>query len=859
METAFDFQKLQWSLPFPERVEQYNVVYLTPPGDPLDGMPLGNGRLGALIWFENSCVRWQLNRCDLFSEIPRAVFHNWQQDEEEFVTSLRHAGQGELDFSLPVFDPFYLEECRGELDIAHGLARMRTKTPFGMVALEFVLDYESDRLLFRVQTDFSDAVAPEFILERYGSRTYSHWYRQVRRDPSLGLFTTESHVCGENYDLTVHLNNALEFAVGGTLPGIRLIRQIGRFRQTAVWPEAAKQEFCGSVGCTPPVKGKARELLHRENPDFKTVCRRTAAGWKHFWSTFLMDYGDEYLNQLYHLALYYLNASQRGEYPGRFINGLWGWNRDVQNWNFYFHWNQQQLYWGIYASGHSELALSYLNLRWHGMESGMRDAETFFQVPDAVVVSDVTDKDGANSASEFANHTPAGQIALDFYRYFLYTDDLEFLRKRAYPYMKAAAQFLESRLVPGPDGKMHTGPGSAYEGWIMLTDTISEISTLEALLDALLDAGALLNENPAEQLRRRQLRANLAAYPEASAADYLDIQNKLKYGSYRGKPALGNRLLAAGINADGTPQLSLIPAPVPETREPETAAAVLQRLQHGTVVSEPISNGMRVNDGIFPWVELCPVFPAGIIGIAQKGSALYQKAVDTFRTMTPASMGWCPLPIAAARLGLAEETARELREFSETWQWFRNGFFHYGPSYSSYPENTLYFLERDIRDCDGTLEDTFPGRLWAFRHMGMEAMGILTATMNEALLQCHEGVVRVFPACDHDASFSLYAYHRVRVDAEKRDGKIQFVALSHSGALRVKIVNPWHEAVVWPGGNSTRDKLLELDFADCGTWILLPPGISPETVRPAAPVLQKNHRPRYSFRRRAIIGTERMF
>ena len=56
-----------------------------------------------------------------------------------------------------------------------------------------------------------------------------------------------------------------------------------------------------------------------------------------------------------------------------------------------------------------------------------------------------------------------------------------------------------------------------------------------------------------------------------------------------------------------------------------------------------------------------------------------------------------------------------------------------------------------------------------------------------------------------------------------------------------------------------RPGLLELDFADCGTWILLPPGISPETVRPAAPVLQKNHRPRYSFRRRAIIGTERMF
>ena len=42
-------------------------------------------------------------------------------------------------------------------------------------------------------------------------------------------------------------------------------------------------------------------------------------------------------------------------------------------------------------------------------------------------------------------------------------------------------------------------------------------------------------------------------------------------------------------------------------------------------------------------------------------------------------MGWCPYPIALARLGLAEELVSELINSVSTYQFYPQGFGHYGP------------------------------------------------------------------------------------------------------------------------------------------------------------------------------------
>ena len=50
MKSAFNIQTGEWEINWPGRVARHDLVYRTPPLDPLQGMALGNGDLGALVW-----------------------------------------------------------------------------------------------------------------------------------------------------------------------------------------------------------------------------------------------------------------------------------------------------------------------------------------------------------------------------------------------------------------------------------------------------------------------------------------------------------------------------------------------------------------------------------------------------------------------------------------------------------------------------------------------------------------------------------------------------------------------------------------------------------------------------------------
>ncbi len=413
-QTSFDFNSFKWQSSWPESIAQYNLVYRTPPSDPLQGLPLGNGRLGALLWFEDDAVVWQLNRCDLFDEVDYDTFSNWARSEEEKVSTLRHAGRGRLKFQLPVFDRFYLRDCHGVLDIASGKAVMEVESFYGSVKIEAVIDEGSDNLLLRVKAELSETVAPELVLERYGSRTYSHWYSLINRDPSFGQIPTEALITDDgNLGLRMKMSNR-EFSYAASLDCKTVTRKANSCEVIARMADSNQHSFRAIIGATGLVHAESfQELLEIQRKlNWTTAVELTAAAWKKFWQNFRLRSANDYLNNLYYLSLYFFNASQRGKYPGRFINGLWNWNRDVQPWNFFFHWNQQQLYWGVYAAGHPELAEAYLDFRFRNMDKGLKDAEEYFKVKSGIFVSDVVDCNGVNSAAERHNHTPSAQIAM---------------------------------------------------------------------------------------------------------------------------------------------------------------------------------------------------------------------------------------------------------------------------------------------------------------------------------------------------------------------------------------------------------------------------------------------------------------
>ena len=838
MNSAFDPSTGEWSIGWPGRVARHDLVYLSPPDDPTQGIPLGNGDVGVLAWTEGSKIILVFNKSDLWDDAPAGFkLRNWAAEQEDYSPALRHAGRVVLDFGLPVCDLFYLSDFQGRLSLADATLSFSASGPLGNIALQAFVNDDDGTFCADVTCDLSEPVSVNLTLERYGSRTFGHWYSQINRDASIGLPGTEAVVRTNGAYITHELTSgtfALGCRVTASDAGPATYLREHSHSCKASLPQAAKQHFAFMAAVSSPVSADALEqaaalLDSGEARGADKLHEAHAAAWKAFWLRSLMDSGNDYLDNLWHMTMYYANCSQRGRYPGRFIHGLWTFSHDVQHWTFYFHWNQQQTYWPLNAAGHHDLIDSYLNYRFDALPYGQQDAHDDLGV-DGAIVSDVADYQGRNSASEILNHTPVAQIALEFWRQYRYTGDVQFLKERALPYILEAAKFFESLFERESDGLYHAREGTGYEGWIKLHDGITELVCGKVLfataLTALAEAG--VTEPHAE--RWQDILDHLAPLPVIEPDDCIaqeSGQPVLKRGYFKGQAALSGRTFAAGWGIDDQHMLASKVASDESQQAFCDAYTALHRLERNQTVYSSLREDMKVYDGIFPFVEYVTVFPSGLVGLAQKDTdtEAYALAATTAKLYAPDCMGWDPLPIVLARLGLRDELAEILSHWPARWQFYCNGFGHYGPRDIQKAEAALRFRTNQVHDTARLRGKTFSFPMWPFRHMGMESMSVLACAMNEALLQSYGGVLRIAPAApaSGQAHFTLHAEGGFIVSAEIVDGEPQWVAVKSTRGGDCLLANPWEEAHFYRNGEHTGSDMartLRLSTAVDDLWLL---------------------------------------
>ncbi len=880
MQTAFNPHTGEWMIEWPGRLSRHDVVYLSPPCDPLQGLPIGNGDIGVLAWCEDSRVIMAVNKCDLWDAAPFTRFHNWAAEEEDRSSALRHACRIVIDFGLPVFDTFYLSDFQGRLSLADASLHLQASGPFGSVTLSAFVSHDEGLVCCDVRSHLHDAPPVEVSVERYGSRTFGHWYALVNRDPGIGLGGTKTSVTDEGMYIQQQLTEGA-FAVGCRVIAsepVTYTRLHAQKASTRITPQPdGAFSIIASVTSpqnTAPLDIARRTLDAAQSTGIPTLYAAHARAWKAFWLRSYMAYGDDYLDNLWHLTMYYANASQRGKYPGRFINGLWNWNRDVQNWTFYFHWNQQELYWPLNAAGHHDLITPYLDYRFASLPQAKQDATELLGTSGAFV-SDVSDFRGYNSLSEIDNHTPVAQVALDFWRQYQYTRDATFLRERALPYLIEAATFFESLFEPGTDGLLHAKSGTGYEGWIRLRDSITELACARALFSAAICAAQECPYEPAapEQVTRwQEILDHLAPLPAITPTGCFEPQGagfRFQRGPYKGHPAQIERVFAAGFGIqEGRWLSSKVAGELPAPQTQPDVFTLLQRLEANTSPYSQIQEDMQGFDGIFPSVELSPIYPAGLIDVSGMGNELYELAVNTLKLYAPDVMGWDTVPIVMARLGLADELMPTLRRFPSRWQFYCNGFGHYGPRDVMKADGALRFRTSQVMDAalpsEERQKNKFPMPMWPFRHMGMESMSVLACSMNEALLQSHTGVIYLAPAVtgEQDARFTLHATGGFVVSAEVVQGQVRWAQVESRLGGTCRLANPWAECCVYRNGDlifSTREHIVQMETHAGDRLTCLPPGepfeqweVMPETATP-------NTMPKLCPSGIASLGLPRMF
>lgn len=85
MESAFNYKTGKWQINWPQRISRHDVVYHSPPDDPMRGMPIGNGDIGALFWCEDSKLIIVLNKSDLWENKDVDPLICWSAEQEEIL------------------------------------------------------------------------------------------------------------------------------------------------------------------------------------------------------------------------------------------------------------------------------------------------------------------------------------------------------------------------------------------------------------------------------------------------------------------------------------------------------------------------------------------------------------------------------------------------------------------------------------------------------------------------------------------------------------------------------------------------------------------------------------------------------
>lgn len=509
-------------------VGSLSLWYRKPASTWVEAMPIGNGRLGAMVFGGIAAERLQLNEESLWDGYARDVSNPASLPALPIIRELLF--QGKFEEAVALAD-------KSMMGIPPGV---RSYQPLGDLILEFPISSAAD---YRRDLDLDSGVVT--VQHRYDGASFT---RSVfasaidnvivlhiacdlpsRIDARLSLVREQdakSVVLGKDCIALRGRIKRLDDA-GKTEVGMRFETQVlvlpvsGKLSATddALVVKGADELLVLIAGATDfkgsdPAETCARQLqaarrswpeLHaRHVADHRKLFRRVSMTLGepddeiHGMST------DERLNRVKQgendpalAALYFqfgryllMSCSRPGCLPAN-LQGIWSWQMNAP-WNADFHTNIniQMNYWPADVCNLSECHTPLFDLMDMLVKPGSRTAEVQYGAR-GWVVHHLTDVFGYTAPADGVwGVWPVGAawLAQHPYDHFLFTRDVNFLAKKGYPLMKGAARFILDFLIEAPAsspvaGKLVTSPSHSPENEFILPDGRHSKFTYAATMD----------------------------------------------------------------------------------------------------------------------------------------------------------------------------------------------------------------------------------------------------------------------------------------------------------------------------------------------------------------------------------------
>jgi hypothetical protein len=347
-------------------VSASDLIYSTPVARSEEGIPVGNGRMGSLVWTTRNRLRFQINRVDIYPS-------NCQSNSFFEAHNDYCGGCAFLDIVFGE-DVFPTSGFQQHLFVYDGLLRIEGAgvtirvVPFmSHDVMAVIIDREKGR---------AQSVSAVLRMLRYerkyaGAQTEPLVEQHAVRVPHLSHTATSRLVMdGRRILLTQDFREGdfcSKSAVAVAAPSGASEPEILNDMEVAL--SAAGTEtttFIIASAMTMERDQQAAPMAIRQLDEViaqgvERLVVETQSWWHEFWSKGLLelhsdDGNADFVQQSYHYYLYLMAATSRGKYPPKFNSMLWSTGGDLRSWGAQ-HWftNSSCYYGALPAAGRFEL------------------------------------------------------------------------------------------------------------------------------------------------------------------------------------------------------------------------------------------------------------------------------------------------------------------------------------------------------------------------------------------------------------------------------------------------------------------------------------------------------------------------
>lgn len=542
------------SQPLCGKAEPLLLWYPQPAEAWTEALPVGNGRLGAMVFGKTGTERIQFNEDTLWTGIPRDYTHPGAKDHLPEIRRLLAAGKPreaealamDTFMSVPLrqmaYQPFgdvlldfghdQVEDYRRELDLDQAVTRVSYRTGGVTFTREVLASFPDQALMVRLACDRPGGLSltlrmttphPEprvtveggdtLVLAGQLRETFHQRMKEVV--PSVLKYTARLRVRAEGGQLSAQ-GEALHLA--GADSATLLLTAATSYRN---YQDVSGDPAAASQTALDRASARSWDAIRQSHvDDYQTLFQRvrldlgTSPAAEQPTDQRIVNFqrqNDPQLAALYfQYGRYLLIASSRpGSQPAN-LQGIWN-ESTTPPWDSKWttNINTEMNYWPAELTGLSECHEPLFEMLDDLVATGSRTAQVHYGARGWVFHHN-TDLWRGAAPINHANHgiwvTGGAWLSHHLWERYLYTRDEAFLAERAYPVMKGAALFFVDFLVEDPrSGWLISTPSNSPEIGGLVAGPTMDHQIIRSLFQACIEAAEILgiDEDFRNQLAER--------------------------------------------------------------------------------------------------------------------------------------------------------------------------------------------------------------------------------------------------------------------------------------------------------------------------------------------------------------------